>query len=357
MEENKNRTQIPNFFNNWLISTINLKNTEGSCFYEPLILNLGSSLSSIFVLVFSVIFGYVLYENVLFAWKRQKKGKGGMLPGPSFVAPFIGTIYTMVMNPYQYWEDQKNYSFPGMSWTSILGTFTVFVTDAKIIRNLLNYNSEDTLLMAVHPSGRNILGEGNLAFMHGPDHKAIRKSFLALFTRKALARYVQIQDRMIWKHLRQWMQDYEPGKPREMRTLIREMNAETSQEVFAGPYLTDPVEREKFSQSFRAMTEGFLAFPICLPGTKVGTIVEQDVVTQFKGQVWKGKQGRLHIVSVLTRAAEKSKQLMDQGEEPKCLMDYWAIQVLQEEKEAKLQGVSPPKHCDTHKMADTVIIG
>jgi cytochrome P450 len=46
---------------------------------------------------------------------------------------------------------------------------------------------QDTLLLALHPSARNVLGERNIAFLTGPDHKALRKSFLALFTRKALS--------------------------------------------------------------------------------------------------------------------------------------------------------------------------
>jgi hypothetical protein len=50
-------------------------------------------------------------------------------------------------------------------------------------------------LQAVHPSGKWILGPKNLAFMYGPDHKALRKSFLSLFTTKALGVYVSVQVR------------------------------------------------------------------------------------------------------------------------------------------------------------------
>ena len=71
----------------------------------------------------------------------------------------------------------------------------------------------------------------------------------------------------------------------------RDLNAATSQEVFAGPYLDDPLEKEKFSSAFMDMTQGFLAFPLCIPGTAV----------------WKGKQGRLYIIGVLKRAAACSK--------------------------------------------------
>ena len=74
----------------------------------------------------------------------------------------------------------------------------------------------------------------------------------------------------------------------------RDLNAATSQEVFAGPYLDDAEETEKFSAAFMDMTQGFLAFPLCLPGTAV----------------WKGKQGRLYIIGVLKRAAARSKLAM-----------------------------------------------
>ncbi len=74
----------------------------------------------------------------------------------------------------------------------------------------------------------------------------------------------------------------------------RDLNAATSQEVFAGPYLDNPEEKERFSAAFMDMTQGFLAFPLCVPGTAV----------------WKGKQGRLYIIGVLKRAAARSKLAM-----------------------------------------------
>ena len=52
--------------------------------------------------------------------------------------------------------------------------------------------------------------------------------------------------------------------------------------------------RQKFSDAFIDMTVGFLAFPLCLPGTAV----------------WRGRQGRLYILSVLRVAAAQSKAAM-----------------------------------------------
>ena len=154
--------------------------------------------------------------------------------------------------------------YAGLSYNSILGKFMVFSTDAEISRKMLSVNDASSLLMAVHPSAKNILGThltglkplftiavelccvgasncalkyhlrpvfirleccsycsagpSNLAFMHGPAHKAIRKSFLALFTRKALGTYVELQDGIVRRHIAQWLQS---DSEREIRPFIR----------------------------------------------------------------------------------------------------------------------------------------
>ena len=63
-----------------------------------------------------------------------------------------------------------------------------------------------------------------------------------------------------------------------------------------GPYLAaaGPAVRQKFGDAFIDMTVGFLAFPLCVPGTAV----------------WRGRAGRLYILSVLETAAGQSKAAM-----------------------------------------------
>ena len=189
--------------------------------------------------------------------------------------------------------------------------------------------------------------------------------------------------------------------------ICRDLNAATSQEVFAGPYLDNPEEKEKFSAAFMDMTQGFLAFPLCVPGTAV----------------WKGKQGRLYIIGVLKRAAARSKLAMQVsscandrahimvcnsgsglrcqsglllrapsswvlgtatcsclccmsygsghsicmevthqtgataqgGTEPCCLMDFWAQRCLEEMEAADRAGLPQPGHTTDAAMADTVM--
>lgn len=64
-----------------------------------------------------------------------------MLPaGPSYTVPFLGSIVEMVQDPHAFWERQRDYSTPGLSWNSIVTKFTVMVTDPATIRHCFNHN-------------------------------------------------------------------------------------------------------------------------------------------------------------------------------------------------------------------------
>ena len=54
--------------------------------------------------------------------------------------PLLGSIVEMVRDPHAFWERQRSYSFPGLSYNSILGKFTVMVTDPATIRHVFNHN-------------------------------------------------------------------------------------------------------------------------------------------------------------------------------------------------------------------------
>ena len=103
-----------------------------------------------------------------------------------------------------------------------------------------------------------------------------------------------------------------------------------------GPYLDDPAVEAAFSAGYRAMTDAFLAFPVCLPGTTV----------------WKGQRGRKYVMKVLEGAAARACDYAAGGGEPRCLMDFWAARCLEEVAEAAAEGVPPPGHTSHYKMAD-----
>jgi hypothetical protein len=72
--------------------------------------------------------------------------------------------------------------YAGLSSNYMVGKFMVFSADNKVNRFVLSNNGPKGFDMALHPNARLILGKSNIAFMHGPSHKALRNSFLPLFT-------------------------------------------------------------------------------------------------------------------------------------------------------------------------------
>lgn len=87
------------------------------------------------------------------------------------------------------------------------------------------------------------------ADMCGSVLQAIRKSFLALFTRKALGIYVELQDGIVRAHIAKWLAETE-GTEVEIRNYIR-----------CGPFFSsschaDPTAR----RSQMSVKEGFSAF-------------------------------------------------------------------------------------------------
>lgn len=224
---------------------------------------------------------YAVIEQVRLLRKRQH------LPGPRFAVPFVGCLIEMVANTANFWERQRVWaaSEGGLSWNSLLGIFTVFSSRTKISRYVLSHNSPSDFLMWLHPNGTAILGENNIGFMNGSDHKILRKSFLNLFTRRALSTYLSIQERLIREHISRWISD---GKRDvEMRFFARDLNLMTSQTVFVGPYLEAP---EAFSGYYLQMTQGFLSLPINLPGTGL----------------WKAVRARKEIQTVLASGRSRS---------------------------------------------------
>jgi hypothetical protein len=63
-----------------------------------------------------------------------------LIAGPSYTVPFLGSIVEMVQDPHAFWERQRDYATPGLSWNSIVTKFTVMVTDPATIRHCFNHN-------------------------------------------------------------------------------------------------------------------------------------------------------------------------------------------------------------------------
>ncbi|KAG7569140.1 Cytochrome P450 [Arabidopsis thaliana x Arabidopsis arenosa] len=158
-----------------------------------------------------------------------------------------------------------------------------------------------------HPFGKKLFGDHNLIYMFGEDHKSVRRQLAPNFTPKALSTYSALQQLVILRHLRLWEESTSGGsRPVSLRHLVRELNLETSQTVFVGPYL-DKEAKKRFRTDYNLFNLGSMALPIDFPGFAFG----------------EARRAVMRLAETLAICARKSKARMAAGEVPTCLIDFW----------------------------------
>jgi len=308
--------------NDWITTLMSLTG--------PLHLSIGLKLS---VLLGIVLLTLAISEQLYFLSSRKRLRSQEKIPGPIMAVPFIGAIVSMVMDPVRFWDKQREYAPRGISWNSIAGKFSVLVTDPEMVRVVMNNNGDDSFKMILHPNGHKLLGDNNIAFINGPTHKQLRKSFLNLFTRKALSVYLGVQEQRIREMIAKLK---EIDGEFELRTYVRDLNLITSQSVFVGPYIRD---QKAFSKDYLELTLGFMCFPIYFPGS----------------QLYSSIHARKRVTKELAYCAKVSKARMEAGNEPTCLIDFWSQRVLEEIQECDSKNEPYPHYASDSGMGEVML--
>lgn len=253
--------------------------------------------------------------------------KKSTLPGPTLVLPFLGNAISLVRNPTPFWDTQADLakSTPdGLSVNYIIGKFIVFIRSTDLSHKIFANVRPDAFHLVGHPFGKKLFGEHNLIYMMGQDHKDLRRRIAPNFTPRALSTYTHLQQAIILKHLKSWLSIGNESKSLPIRIMCRDMNLETSQKVFVGPYLS-PEAQERFNYDYNFFNVGLMKLPIDLPGFAF-------------------RNARLavsRLIETLAGCAELSKDKMSSGEEPTCLIDFWMQETL---REVEAAGEKSPPH-------------
>jgi len=271
--------------------------------------------------------GYMVYEQIV----MYRKAKG--IPGASFVPPIIGNLFSIILAPVEFYARQQRQG--PLTWNSVGGMFLLFSGDTDLVRKI--FTSADQLRLFLVFGAKRILGENNIAFLHGPEHQSLRKQLLPMFSRKALSFYIGIQEEAIRRHMEAWVLE---GGRDTVRTKVRDLNVETSLKVFLGNYIDDKT-REIFSVKYHEMNEGMLAFPIAYYG----------------GTLWRAIQARKFVVPILKTCAAESKKRMQNGLQPECLLDFWLQHQVQlvAESQASNGTIPMPTHTDDQHIAEVML--
>lgn len=162
-----------------------------------------------------------------------------------------------------------------------------------------------------------------------------------LFTRKALAIYLEMQDRIAREHFAEWLADAakEP-QPRSIMHTVRHMNMHSSLRVFCGNHI--PKEAIfKISDEYWKITKALelVNFPLAIPGTKI----------------WGAIQSRKAAMKFLEAACAKSKEYISASGEVSCMIDAWVKDVLDAKEKAAAEGAKAPREFSDREMALVVL--
>ncbi|XP_058723883.1 cytochrome P450 710A11-like [Vicia villosa] len=279
------------------------------------------SLTQLIPYLICFILFLLLLEQISYLNKKR------FIPGPSLVLPFIGNAIPLVRDPTKFWDLQSTLakSTPlGFSANYLIGNFIVFIRDTELSHKVFSNVKPNAFHLVGHPFGKKLFGEHNLIYMMGQEHKNLRRRIVPNFTPKALSTYTSLQQIIILKHLKSWVEKAR-GNSIPIRVLARDMNLETSQTVFVGPYLGLKA-RERFERDYFLFNVGLMKLPFDFPGTSF-------------------RNARLavdRLAGTLATCTAMSKAKMEKHEEPSCLIDFWMQDTIREIEESKVNGVTTP---------------
>lgn len=162
-----------------------------------------------------------------------------------------------------------------------------------------------------------------------------------LFTRKALAIYLEMQDRIAREHYAEWLADAaKDPRPKTIMHTVRHMNMHTSLRVFCGNHIARNAIF-KISDEYWKITKALelVNFPLAIPGTKV----------------WGAIQSRKAAMRFLEDACAKSKEYVAAGGEVHCMIDAWVKDVLDAKAKAATEGSKAPREFSNREMALVVL--
>ncbi|OVA00145.1 Cytochrome P450 [Macleaya cordata] len=287
-----------------------------------------STLASITPYLLCLLAFFILFEQITYLKKKRS------LPGPLLIFPFLGNVISLIRNPTKFWDDQastaKQSNF-GFSANYIIGRFIVFIQNTELSHKVFANVRPDAFHLIGHPFGKKLFGEHNLIYMSGQEHKDLRRRIAPNFTPKALSTYISLQQNIILQHLKRWerLSSQDPLNPLPLRFLCRDMNLETSQTVFVGPYLNHQ-KRLDFNRDYNLFNVGLMKLPIDLPGFG------------FR----KARFAVSRLVKTLACCAGESKSRLRLGQEPICLIDFWMQELLKELEEVASDSGEVPHSSD-----------
>ncbi|PSN72310.1 cytochrome P450 61 [Corynespora cassiicola Philippines] len=250
----------------------------------------------------------LIYDQAMYLWR-----KGG-IAGPPLKIPLTGPFHQALFPKFEAYLAQ--WASGPLSCVSIFHKFVVLASDRDIAHKV--FKSPKYAEPCLVPIAREILGKNAWVFLQGRAHAEYRRGLAPLFTNKAMATYLPVQEKVLNDYFDKFVAVSKngQGRPKSFMTLFRDINCALSCRTFFGDYISQDAV-QKISQDFYLVTEALelvnIPLSIYVPFTKP----------------WLGKRVADAVHTEFAKCAAACRENMSKGGTPTCIVDHWVLHMME----------------------------
>ncbi|KAK3313387.1 cytochrome P450 [Apodospora peruviana] len=262
--------------------------------------------------VITFLLAVVLYDQVMYI-KRK-----GSIAGPRFKIPLMGPFFQAIDPKFPAYL--KQWASGPLSCVSVFHKFVVLASDRDLAHKV--FKSPSYVEPCLLPIAKEIIGTNSWVFLQGKAHAEYKRGITPLFTNKAIATYLPVQEKVLSQYFAKFISASKTNshKPMAFMPLFREINCALSCRTFLGDYISqDAVKR--IADDFYLITAALelvnVPLSMYIPYTKQ----------------WHGKRVADAVHNEFERCAAASKKNMaTTGAKPTCIVDQWVCHMIASEK-------------------------
>ncbi|SPO00303.1 cytochrome P450 CYP4/CYP19/CYP26 subfamilies [Cephalotrichum gorgonifer] len=261
--------------------------------------------------VVTFLLSVVAYDQVMYI-KRK-----GSIAGPTFKIPLMGPFIQALHPKFEGYLAQ--WASGPLSCVSVFHKFVVLASDRDIAHKV--FKSPSYAEPCIVPVAKDIIGHKAWVFLQGRAHAEYRRGLTPLFTNKAIATYLPVQEMVLAAYFDKFVaaSKANQGRPMAFMPMFREINCALSCRTFFGDYISqDAVKKiaDEFYLATAALELVNVPLSMYIPFTKV----------------WLGKRAADAVHAEFAKCAAACKAGMRAGAEPTCIVDQWVLHMMESER-------------------------
>ncbi|CAL5874788.1 uncharacterized protein PFLUO_LOCUS9090 [Penicillium psychrofluorescens] len=261
--------------------------------------------------VVAFVLAVVIYDQIIYI-KRK-----GAIAGPRFKIPLVGPFIQAIHPKFEAYLAQ--WASGPLSCVSVFHKFVVLASDRDLAHKV--FKSPSYAEPCIVPIAKDILGHRAWVFLQGKAHTEYRRGLAPLFTNKALASYLPVQEKVFTDYFDKFVSASKANHERPMAfmAMFREINCALSCRTFFGDYISQDAVK-KITDDFYLATAALelvnIPLSMYIPFTKP----------------WLGKRAADAIHVEFAKCAAACKANMATGATPTCIVDHWVLHMMESER-------------------------